>query len=584
MAPWWGLLSLIASATVSAQTPSAVFAPESFREAITAPKLEALGLHPDTFEVTIPLSPGLTLTQKTVTVGEKGFLSTGIAQHDTTELTYAFSSTGSLKFFRDAATVATPMGDQRSSVIRVNLDQGFGSGAWAGKLSLAHEDSSNSGTFDGHSESQSDSINLSMGLGNSASLVASASVAETLNAAHTRTEKQDVIVTSLGTAVAEYHHSKVRTNGLPIETTQIALRTPPLKIAELATLSASHVQNESSVTGTERIASVNLATPISQVQVAATFLSADRPTGPESVTTVNLSAKPSDKVDISANLLDASRPTGEESVHSVTIAARPSDNLTVSANHTSAVKPGIPETKTTVVSSNLKVTDEVAVAANVNSTTVEGTGTTTVTAVDVASVPQDGCGLSVKAGVVDTQTPQAEVDPTIHLQLDYTTKNSLTFSGSYHQAAGLVASEVLSAFSLPLLGGKLSANYAQRTTTPNVIPSRSIGMQYVRPVGWGLTGTLNYDVVTNLQGLPLKAWGLKVALSGENRVVGKIDLQYNTGTVRNPLGGVSDCSGIALSIARPIHDLGSLSLSVKHIEMQFFPDDDQIRLDATVNW
>ena len=578
-------LPLIVLASVAwADVPSAVFAPESFRQMLTPESLQAMGLDPTNFEVTIPLHPGLTLTQKTVTAKEEGLLSSGTASRSTTDLTYAFSSKGSLRMLRDVASVETPLGDQRSSALSLNLDQGFGGGSWAGKMSFVHQSTSNSATFEGCSESSLSAVNLSMGLGKSSSLVASASVAEALNQLDTRTEQQDVVLTSLATAVAEYHHSNIRTNGSPVESSQIALRTPTIKLADLGTFAASHIQNESSLTGTERLYAFNVATPVCQAQIAANLMTADRPTGPETATTFSLSAKPSDKVDIAASLFDASRPTGEESLHTVSVVARPTEALTFSASQTSSIKPGVPDTTTTIVSSNLKVSQEVAVAANLNSTNTEGAGTTTVTSVDVAAVPQDGAGLGIKAGVVNTDTPLAEVEPTVHVQVDYTTKDSLAISGSYHQAAGLVAPEVLSSLSVPLWGGRFSAHYGQQTTTPLVIPSQGIGGEYVRPLGWGLTGTVGYDTVSNLVGLPLSAWGVKAGVSGENHLLGKIDLLCNTGTIRNPIGSVSGSLGVALSLARPINDIGTVSLSVKHTQMQFFPDDDQIRLDASLNW
>jgi len=578
------ILLLLMGSAAWADPTSAVFAPESFRESITPQNLQAMGLDPSNFEVTVPLHPGLTVSQKTVTAGAKGFLSTGTAERYTTDVNYAFSSTGSLRLFRDAATVASPFGAQRSSVIRVNLDQGFGQGLWAGKVSFAHEDVSNSATSDGRSSSRSDTINLSMGLGKSSSLAASASFAQSLTQVETKTEKQDVVLTSAATAVAEYHHSKVETAGVPVETTQIALRTPTLKLADVGTVSVSHVQNQSSLTGTDRTESVNFATTVAQLQLAATFMSADRPTGPESVTTVNVSAKPSPKVDLTASLFDASRPTGDESLHSMAIVARPTEALTLSASQTSTVKPGVPDITTTVVTSNLKVSDQVAVAANLNSTKVEGTGTTTVTSVDVAKAPPDGMGLAIKAGVIDTKTPATKVDPTVHVQLDYKTKDALALSGSYHNAPGLAASEVLSSLALPLWGGALSANWGQRTTTPNVAPSQGLGVVYVRPVGWGLTGSLGYDSVTNLVGPPLSAWGVKAAVTGENPTLGKLDLQLNSGRVRDPLGGVSEGLGVAFSLARPVEDLGNLSLSLKHTGWRVLPDDNQIRLDASFAW
>jgi hypothetical protein len=513
-----------------------------------------MGLDPTNFEVTIPLHPGLTVTQKTVTAGEEGFLSSGIANRSTTDLTYAFSSRGSLRMLRDVASIDTPLGDQRSSALSLSLDQGFGGGSWAGKMSLVHESTSNSATFEGRSGSSLSAVNLSMGLGKSSSLVASASAAEALNQMDTRTEKQDVVVTSLATAVAEYHHSNIRTNGSPVETSQIALRTPTIKLADVGTFAASHIQNESSVTGLERLDTLNLTvSPVKEVQVAANYMLADRPTGRDTLSSVNLSAKPS-------------------------------DTLTFSASQTASTGPVVADTTTTVVSSSLKVSDEVAVAANLSSTSVEGAGTTTLTSLDVTSAPTDGAGLGIKAGVVNTDAPLAEVDPTVHVQVDYTTKDSLAFSGSYHQAAGLVAPEVLSSLSMPLWGGRFSAHYGQLTTTPSVIPSQGGGVEYVRPLGWGLTGTVGYDAVSNLVGLPLSAWGVKAGVSGENHLLGKIDLQCNTGTIRNPIGTVSESLGVALSLARPIHDLGTLSLSVKHSEMQFFPNDDQIRLDASLTW
>jgi hypothetical protein len=578
------ILLISVASGASAQSPSAVFAPESFRESVTPESLKAMGFDPANSEVTIPLHPGFTITQKTVTAGGEGFLSVGMAEHYTTDLTYAFSSKGSLHFVRDAASARTPYESQSSSALTINLDQGFGGGSWAGKMSLVHESTSNSATADGHSESSRDALNLTMGLGKSSSLTAGASFAKALNQTDTHTEQQDLVITSLQTAVAEFHHSSVSTNGVPVETTQIALRTPTVALADLGSFSASGVHNESSVAGKDTTYALNLSTTVAQLQVAANFMTADRPAGPETVRTVTLSAKPTDKVDLSASLFDASRPTGDESVHTVGVVARPMDALTISATQTSTVKPGLPDTTATVVTLNLKVSDAVAVAANLNSTNTEGAGTTTVTSVDVASTPTDGTGLGIKAGVINTDTPLAEVEPTVHVQVDYTTKDALAVSGSYHQAAGLVAPEVLSSLALPLLGGKLSAHYGQQTTTAGVIPFQGFGAQYVRPVGWGLTGTVGYDTVTNLVGLPLTSWGVKAGISGENHLLGKIDLQYSGGKARNPIGSVSSTTGITLSLARPIHGDGTLSLSVKHTRLQFFPTDDQIRLDATVSF
>ncbi|MBM3499099.1 MAG: hypothetical protein FJX74_10565, partial [Armatimonadetes bacterium] len=224
------ILLMTVVCVASAQTPSAVFAPESFRATITPESLKALGFDPSTLEVTIPLRDGLTVTQKSVVVGEKGFLSLGMAERSTTDLTYGFSSRGSFRFVRDAASVDTPYDRQSSSALTVNLDQGFGGGSWQGKMSFVHERTSNRGTSEGYSESGRDALNLTLGLGKSASLVAGASVAEALSKTETRTEQQDVVLTSGQTAVVEYHHSKARTGGTPVETSQLAFRTPTIEL------------------------------------------------------------------------------------------------------------------------------------------------------------------------------------------------------------------------------------------------------------------------------------------------------------------------------------------------------------------
>jgi hypothetical protein len=576
---------LVVGSEGRAQPPSAVRAPDLFRESLSAQNLQALGLDPQHIEINLELTPGLAFSQQTTLAEEAGVLSAERAERTKAELTYGFSPSGSAKLFWDVASVDSPYGGQRSSVLRASLDQGFGKGLWAGKMSLAHEDTSNYSTFEGHSGSRLDSVSLNWGLGKSASMFAGASVGETVNSTHTRTAKQDFVLTSMGTAVAEYHHADTSVGEASVETSQLALRTPTLNLADMGTFAASTVRNESSATGEERIDTFNLAlSPIPQAQLTANCVLTDRPAGSETVTSVNLSAKPNEKVDLTASLFDASRPTGDESLHTVSVVARPGNNLTLAVTQTDAVKPGVPDTSTTVVTSNLKVSDEVAVSANVTSTSVEGTGTTTVTSVDAASVPTDGTGLAIKASVVDTKAPAAEIDPTIHVQVDYTTKAAVAFSGSYHQAPGVVAPEVVSTLTIPLCQGTLSASFAQRTATPNVIPTQAVGAQYVRPVAWGLTGNVGFDSLANLVGPRLATWGVKAGLSGENELLGKVDLQCTTGTIRNALGSTSASTTASLSIARAVGDLGTCSLSVKHTETEYLPDDDQIRLDATLSF
>ena len=558
---------------------------DAFRESVTPQNLEQIGLDPHTFETSLPVSGRLAVTHKSVWAGEEGMFSLGTAQRATTDVTYNYSSSGSFKLFRDAAAVRSVLGSSGSTAIKLGLDQGFGAGDWAGKVSFVHENTSGEATASVGSSSSLSAINLALGLGASTNLSASAMASESSTAAHVATQKQDFVLTRAGTAIAEYHHADVTTNGSAVETSQMAFRTPTVNLAEVGTFSASHVRNESSATGTESINTFNLtASPSDAVQVNASHMLADRPAGHETVSSANLSAKHSDKVDITASLLDASRPAGDESLLSATLVARPSDSLMLSASHTSSAKPGVPDTEVTDISSSFKATDGMTVAAKVNSTETDGAGTTTVTSVDVVAAPGDGTGFGLKAGFVDTSTPLADTDPTVRLQLDYTTTDSLMFTGSYRQANGLVAPELLSSLSTPVWGGKLSASYTQKTTTPNVVPSRGMGAEYTRPIGWGLEGKVGYARTTNLLGPELTAWKVHGGFAGKNNLLGQVDLQCTNGTVRNPLGSVSSSTAVALSMARPIDDLGTCSLSLKHTATELFPDDEQVRLDVSVAW
>ncbi len=524
------IVLVFAARMVLADSPNAVLEPDAYRESVTADQLRDLGYNPQEYQLSIPLGR-LTIERSYVRVGEVGLLSTGLTEHGTDVIRLSLSPRSTLEFTQDEARAELHGLEFTDSTKRTaTLTQTFGGGPTAGTFALTHTDTHASDLSSGFSSSRSDKAGLTWGLGKALALTAGAEDSSALAQMSTRIRRFDVAVGQPGVAIplAEYHETTTSVGSSTANVTQMALRTPTVKLGDVATASASHSVTESSVTGTETVEAVNVtATPTSTVSVTATHTIADRETSPDATVTT--------------------------------------------------------------VGSQVKVTPETTVSASFSSTETEGAGTATQRSVGVTTTPADGKGLGVEASYTDLAVTNTEVEPTVHLKLTYATPSQWEFTGLYHDDSNRPDPELGAGLKLPLLGGAVGLNYSEYALDPTlglVRLNRTYGAEVSRPIAWGLSGRVGYQRTDSLAD-PTIGERLRIGLGGQSDVVRNLDLQYETGELRTPNGTVPDGSTISLSLARKIA-LGQLALTGRHTMPSAIsgplPPNDEVHLDLTANW
>jgi hypothetical protein len=533
---WTGLaLSLIAAAgaqIAAADPPNAVYQPDAFRESITSESLQQQGFDPEQYKLEIPLTGALSVQREYVRSGETGLFSTGIAEHGTDTVKLHLNQRGAIEFYQDEASAEGPYGLMRSlsRKRRASLTQAFGKGTTEGSFSLIHEDNYASQTDTGYTRAQTDSASLSLGLAKDLGLTAGASQSSGLAQVDSRTRKIDVALgrpDSSEPALAEFHQTESCVGGATSEVQQMALRTPTVKLGGVGTMSAAHQRTDSSV--------------------------------------------------------------GTESVNSVNLTASPAEAITVSASHVEADRSAAPDTGVTTVNSQIRIMKDTTVSATYSGTETEDAGLATRRSVELARTPSDGTGLGLRAAYVDLGVPGAEVDPTVDFQLDYTIGSEWEFHGRFHDEHNRPSPELAAGMKVPLLGGSLGLDYNEHSydaAAQAVRLSRVYGAEMSRSIAWGLSGKVGYQRTDGLAD-STRAERLRIGLGGETRLLGKVDVQYETGTIRTPAGEMPDSTTIGVSLSREI-GVGELAISARR-SLPAGPADtqvpsDQIRLDLTANW
>ncbi len=528
-------LSLIVAAgaqIAAADPPNAVYQPDAFRESITSESLQQQGFDPQQYKLEIPLTGGLSVQREYVRSGETGLFSTGTAEHGTDTVTLHLNQRGAIELYQDEASAEGPYGLMRSlsRKRRASLTQGFGKGTTEGSFSLIHEDSYASQTDTGYTRAQTDSASLSLGLAENLGLTAGASQSSGLAQVDSRTRKVDVALgrpDSSEPALAEFHQTESSVGGATSEVQQMALRTPTVKLGGLGTVCAAHQRTDSSV--------------------------------------------------------------GTESVNSVNLTASPAEAITFSASHVEADRSAAPDTGVTTVNSQIRIMKDTTVSATYSGTETEDAGLATRRSVELARTPSDGTGLGLRAAYVDLGAPGAEVDPTVDFQLDYTIGSAWEFHGRFHDEHNRPSPELAAGLKVPLLGGSLGLDYNEHSydaAAQAVRLSRVYGAEVSRSIAWGLSGKVGYQRTDGLVD-STRAERLRVGLGGETHLVGKVDVQYETGTIRTPAGEIPDSTTIGVSLSREI-GVGELAISARR-SLPAGPagtqaPSDQIRLDLTANW
>ncbi len=534
---WIGLaLSLVAIAgtqTASGDSPNAVLEPDQFRESITSESLRERGFDPKEYKLDIPLASGLSIQREYVRTGELGLFSTGLTERGTDTIRLHLNRRGAVEFYQDEARAQGPYGFlySLSRKRRATVTQAFGKGTTEGSLSLVHEDTYATDAGTGYTRSGSDAATLTLGLAKGLGLTASAAESSGLTQVDSRTRKFDIALGRPGSsdpALAEFHQTESCTGGVASEVQQMALRTPTVKLGGLGTVSASHQRTEASATGADAVSSVNLtATPVEAISLSASHVEADRSIGSD--------------------------------------------------------------TAATTVGSQIRIMKDTTVSATYSDTETEGAGLATRRSVEVARTPGDGTGLGLKAAYTDLGVPGTEVDPTVDVQLAYTIGSEWGFHGRFHDEHNRPSPELAAGMKIPLLGGSLGVEYnehAYDVAAQAVRLSRVYGAEMNRAIAWGLCGKVGYQLTDGLAD-STRAERVRVGLGGENRLLGKVDVQYETGTIRTPAGEMPDATMIGFSLSREI-GVGELAISARR-SLPAGPagtqvPNDQVQVDLKAEW
>ena len=528
-----GLMAIAGAGPAFSDPANPVLGPDQFRESVTGESLREQGFDPKEYKLDIPLSGALSVQREYVRAGDTGLFSLGMTERGTDTVRLHLNKRGALEFAQDEARAQGPSGLLLglSRKRRAALTQTFGKGTTEGSFSLVHEDSYASQLETGFTHSQTDAATLNLGLARALGLTASASESRGLAQIQTQTRKLDIALAqpdSSGPALAEFHQTESQAGGVGSQSRQMALRTPTVKLGGVATVSAAHQRTESFVGGTE------------------------------AVNSVNLTATPTEAISLSASRVEAGRSAGSD-------------------------------TAATTVGSHIRIMKDTTIGATYSDTEAQGAGLATRRSVELARAPSDGTGLGLRAAYTDLGVQGTETDPTVDVQLAYTAGSEWEVHGRYHDEHNRPSPELAAGMKIPLLGGSLGLDYnehAYDAATQAVRLSRAYGAEMTRSIAWGLSGKVGYQRTDGL-GDESRAERLRVGLGGENRLLGKVDVQYETGILRTPTGTMPDSTTIGLSLARDI-GIGELSISARRslpagpVGSQI--PNDQIQVDIKALW
>lgn len=525
----WFLL-VATAASVFGSVPGATVSEDSFRESITADRMRELGFNPTEYRVEIPLGP-LKFQRSYVRVGEPGLFSTGVTERGTDTLRVNLNPRGFLEFAQDEARVeihGIELTDSRRRT--ATLTQGFGQGATAGSFSLTHTDTYSSDLGLGFSRSRSNRAALALGLGGSFGLSASAEDSSTLAQTTMRTRKYDVALSPTGVSIplVEYHHTSTSAVTSTSEATQMIVRTPNVKLGEIATLSASHSRAESSATGTDIVQAANLT-------------------------------------------------------------AAPHERVTITASHVATDREVAPDTTVMTVGAQVRLRPDATVTTGLVDTDTEGVGTTSQRSVALALTPPEGKGLGLEASYVTTDTASEKVEPTIRVRLAYGRPDRWQVSGLYYDDATRMNPELGAGLKLALAGGSLGVAYSENAFDPSanaVRVARTYSTEFARPLRWGLSASVGYLRADSLTDATVSE-RLRIGLGGPDTWLGAIDLRYETGRLRTQTGPLPDGSTLSISLSRRIGS-AELALTGKRAippgRAMFTEPNDELHLDLKAAW
>ena len=555
---WLGLLA----PGLLADSPNAVVDPAGYRESITPDRLREAGYDPEEYKLQVPLGP-VQFERTYVRAGELGLLSTGLTERGTDVIRLNLNPRGTFQFTHDEARselhgLVLAGSTQRTAA----LTQAFGGGGTTGTLSLTHADTHASDLAKGFTRSRNDRAALTLGLGRSFGLTASAEDAANMALVGTEMRKYDVALTptSVGVPLVEYHETTTKVGTATSEVSSFVLRTPTVEVAGMATVAATHSATESTAAGAD------------------------------TVDTLTVTAAPTDKVDVTATHVASGHETTQDTaVTTVAVTAAPTDKVNVTATHVASGNETTPDTAVTTVGSQIRVRPGTTVTAGYTNSETEGVGTTTQRSVAVAMAPTDGKGLGVEAAFTDTQVTNAEVDPTVRVRLTYALPGRWEFSGQYLTDASRADPELVAALKAPFLGGALGLNYSEcvyDATVYAVRMARSYGTELTRPLLWGLTGKFGYQRTDNLAD-PTAGERFRMGVGGAQTPLGAVDVQYEIGRLRTAAGRLPDGEAIAVSLTR---QFGSAEVAVtgkravpSALTGSVTPND-EVHLDLKASW
>ncbi len=533
------LLFGLSAGALFADSPEAMLDPGPYSSSVAAGGVANLGLTPHDYKIDIPLNGSILVERQYTRVGDRGAFSLGVTEHATDLLKVQLSKRGTFQLGQEQALVTGPF-DTTNTYSRkctAGLAQGFGAGRTAGNLTVAHEDSYAQDLMTGYSWSRSDTANLTLGLGKSLGLTGSGGVADTLAQSATTTRSANATLGKPGSAdpaLGEFHYNSSQVDMARTDITQGILRTPNLKLGDVkSSLAASQTHTE----------------------------------------TLGL---------------------GDETDNGLTLTNQVGKRITLTTSRVAANRDYAADSVTYTYGPQVKVGPDTTVGATYSDTTTVGAGVSTAKTLEVTKAPPDGKGLGLHAGYTDYQVPGVAVAPTIDLRLDYVTPKTWAWHGLYHDDSTRPSAEMAAGVQMPLLGATVKLNYSQYAMDPTtylVQMSRVYGAEVARPLGWGLSGKVGYQYADSLAGDSTQSHAVQIALAGDSKVLGKVDLQYQTSLPQTPATGTTPPpSNVVITFSRPVGTTGSLALSGHHTLPPLIsglppsPADDQVQLDLKTEW
>lgn len=533
------LLLGLSAGSLFADSPEALLDPGPYSSSVAAGGVGNLGLTPQDYRIDIPLNGSIWLERQYTRVGDPGPFSRGVTEHATDLLKVQLSKRGTFQLGQEQALATGPF-DTTNTYSRkrtAGWAQGYGAGPTAGNLTVAHEDSYTQDRLTGYCWSRSDTANLTLGLGKSLGLTGSGGLVDALAQSATTTRSANATLGRPGSsdlALGEFHYNSSGVDMARTDITQGILRTPNLSLGDVkSSLAASQTHTE----------------------------------------TLGL---------------------GGETDNGLTLTSQVGKRVTLTAGRVAANRNYAADSVTYTYGPQVKVGPDTTVSATCSDTATVGAGVSTQKTLEVTKAPPDGKGLGLHAGYTDFHIPGVTVAPTTDLRLDYATAKAWAFHGLYHDESTRPSAEMAAGVQMPVLGATVKLNYSQYAMDPTtylVQNSRVYGAEVARPLGWGLSGKVGYQYSDSLAGDSAQSHGVQIALAGDSKVLGQVDVQFQTSFPYSPTTGATPPpSNVVITFSRPIGTTGSLALSGHHTLPPLTPGlppspaDDQVQLDLKTAW